>query len=277
MLNSAERNDYQNESIGPKPKKSLKSRRNQKLIKAVGSFAPQEFGEIVKQENMKDYNPIVLDSLSEVNKGVLENPWRFSNHDRDDSDHSSKMNSKSEGKNNSFTAEQTNNFEDVAALPPLLNDPIEALENYSNPDGLNESKVSTVLNIKINDQDEDQKSDSNPIQPLGKPKCKKKHKEWKHKNKDGHKHHKHQSNHKNKSSDKWSTIKKSETSSSHSRTPVLQARKVENKSSPSKSSTPKMNTRRDLMAENLKNKAEELVMKRINKEKRKNTEDVNYF
>ena len=110
-------------------------------------------------------------------------------------------------------------------------------------------------------------------QHLNKPKWKKRHKEWKHKNKDGHKHHKHHSHHKSKSSDKLSS-NKNENSSSQSKTPVLHARKIENQVSSHKSSTPKFNSRRDIMASNLKFKAEELMMKRTYKEQRKKTEDI---
>lgn len=195
MLNSPQRSEYQQEPIGLKPKKSLKSRRNQKLAKAVDNFAPQEFGEIVKQENMREYNPVVLDSITEVNKAIPDSPLKLSNHDRDDSDRSSKKNSRSDRKNKSFTAEQTNDVNSTA-LPALFNNAIEALENTSNDDGLKESKVSTVLNIQLNGPEETSAPDQSPSQPVSKSKCKKKHKECKHKSKEGHKHHKHRSHHK---------------------------------------------------------------------------------
>ena len=76
-----ERNGNQIDSLGPKSKKSLKSRRNQKLIKAISSLVPQEFGEIVKLENMKDYNPIVLDSIAEENKEISENSLKIVEND----------------------------------------------------------------------------------------------------------------------------------------------------------------------------------------------------
>jgi hypothetical protein len=53
----------------------------------------------------------------------------------------------------------------------------------------------------------------------------------------------------------------------------LQLRKIQDKPSVYKSITPKIALRRNYMADNLKQKAEELIMKRVNRERRKNTED----
>lgn len=52
----------------------------------------------------------------------------------------------------------------------------------------------------------------------------------------------------------------------------MQARKIQNNQM-FKASTPKMTLRRNYLADNLKLKAEELIQRRINKERRKNTED----
>lgn len=89
-----------------------------------------------------------------------------------------------------------------------------------------------------------------------------------------HKHHKHRHQCSKKHKHKHSH-KDSNSSESKSRTPVMHARGISNQQQIYKSVTPKMGLRRNYLADNLKLKAEELIQRRVDRERRKNTEDIN--
>lgn len=289
-----------------KPKKSLKSRRNQRLIKALNEFV--EGPEITPktEEEQKNSKGSTTSLENNVVYNLMKKSHSRSNSNKRSSDNNDRLSNLSDLRNNSLNEGKSpepksktekslsNNTckNEEQKMSPLLKIPLgnvsvrkDSEHTFKTDDVEDKNRKFSRIATEIKNNHRS-KSFTKPGKNKEKKHCKRKAKklsdnsgEDKSKHSDHskhsrrHKHHKHRHQCSKKSRRKnKSDHKESNSSSSHSKTPTMQSRKIQ-KTPMYKASTPKMTLRRNYMADNLKLKAEELIQRRINKERRKNTED----